>query len=189
MDYRKVYMKIINNAIKENRKKLSRDVENYVYYEEHHILPKSLFPAWRKRKPNLVLLTAREHFFCYKLLTKIYPCNSTVAALWLMYNTKKHKDSSREYTRVKEEMVKYFNKNKKKNMNPFPGAAKAAIVNKELRSLPVYCPELDIRFSSQKEAAKYFKTSESRICAQIERSLNGKLYRGKYHICRVSKEG
>lgn len=50
MDYRKVYMKIINKAINENRKKLSKDAENYVYYEEHHILPKSLFPAWNKGK-------------------------------------------------------------------------------------------------------------------------------------------
>lgn len=185
MNYRKVYMAIIAKAIKENRKKSSKDAENYVYYEEHHILPKSLFPAWKSKKCNLVLLTAREHLFCHKLLTKIYPCQQMTSALWLMFNTRSHKDTCREYERIKKEMVKYFNENKKKNHNPFPGAKQAAIVNKELRSLPVYCPELNLRFSSQKEAAIYFKTSETRIGAQIERSLKNKLYRGKYHIYRL----
>ena len=181
-------MAIITNAIKENRKKLSKDAENYVYYEVHHILPKKMFPAWAKRKSNLVLLTAREHFFCHKLLTKIYPNSKSMqAALWLMYNTKEHKNSSREYERIKKQMVEYFNENKKKNQNPFPGAAKAAVVNKELRSLPVYIPELNKTFSSQKEAAKFFHTSECRIGAQIERTKNGKLYRNQYHIFRVSK--
>ena len=190
MNYRKVYMKIIKNAIKEDRKKVGKDAENYVYYEEHHILPKSLFPAWSKKRSNLVLLTAREHFFCHQLLTKIYPCKSMQAALWLMFNTRNHQSqSSREYKRTKEIMVHYFNENKKRNRNPFPGARKAAIVNKELRSIPIYCPELDLRFNSQKDAAKFFKTSETRLGAQIERTLNGKLYRGKYHIFRVSKEG
>lgn len=185
MNYRKVYMAIIANAMKECRIKKSTDAVDYVYYEEHHILPKSIFPAWKNRKCNRVLLTAREHLFCHKLLTKIYPCQQMTSALWLMFNTRNNKNTCREYERVKMEMVKYFNENKKKNQNPFPGARRAALVNRELRSLPVYCPELGLRFSSQKDAAIYFNTSESRIGAQIERSLNGKLYRGKYHIYRM----
>ena len=48
MNYRKVYMAIIAKAIKENRKKLSKDAENYVYYEEHHILPKNFFQHGQK---------------------------------------------------------------------------------------------------------------------------------------------
>lgn len=92
MDYRKVYMKIINNAIKDNRKKIKRDAENYVYYEEHHILPKSLFPAWRKRKSNLVLLTAREHYICHMCATKIWPTKEMICAFMLM--CKKSKNST-----------------------------------------------------------------------------------------------
>jgi hypothetical protein len=68
MDYRKVYIFIIKKAKSENRQK-----GKGIYYERHHILPKSLFPLWDKEKKNLVLLTAREHFFCHQLLTKIYP--------------------------------------------------------------------------------------------------------------------
>ncbi|MDR0676487.1 MAG: hypothetical protein LBF97_05560, partial [Elusimicrobiota bacterium] len=88
MNWRKVYIKIIHNAQKEAtfrqtqykiykrslnlfNKNKSSFILGY-YYENHHILPKSLFPLWEKRKSNLVLLTAREHFFCHQLLNKIY---------------------------------------------------------------------------------------------------------------------
>ena len=74
-----------------------------------------------------------------------------------MYNTRNHKNSSREYEKVKLQMIEYFNKNKRKNHNPFPGAKAAGKVNKELRSLPIYVPELNKTFASQKEAAKFLK--------------------------------
>ena len=77
MDYRKIYIKIIRNAKNQNRRKCDGN-----YYEQHHILPKSLFPFWAKRKSNLVLLTAREHFFVHELLTKIYPSNEMSFALF-----------------------------------------------------------------------------------------------------------
>ena len=41
------------------------------YTEKHHILPKSLGRS--DKITNLVYLTAREHFICHWLLTKIYP--------------------------------------------------------------------------------------------------------------------
>jgi hypothetical protein len=41
------------------------------YTEKHHILPKSL--GGSDKITNLVYLTAREHFICHWLLTKIYP--------------------------------------------------------------------------------------------------------------------
>ena len=96
MNYRKVYMAIIAKAIKENRKKLSKDAENYAYYEAHHILPKSLFPAWKKRKSNIVLLTAREHFFVHQLLAKIYPHSNMIFALMRLSCDGQH-TSSRVY--------------------------------------------------------------------------------------------
>lgn len=77
MNYRNVYIKIIRNAKSQNRRK-----GDGTYYEQHHILPKSLFPLWTKRKSNLVLLTAREHFFVHELLTKIYPSNEMSFALF-----------------------------------------------------------------------------------------------------------
>lgn len=296
MNYREVYTKIISNAMKEHRKKLSRDAENYVYYEEHHVLPKSLFPAWKNRKSNLVLLTAREHFFCHQLLIKIYPSYSMACALFYMCNGNKYQRnvcSSRDYERARIEFSKWnsikhkgqepwnkgkkcpqlkspiwmhtedcqnkrtktikekypeglipwnkgisykeiysdderslrFGKNKgrkqskeeieKRSMSlrgkkrteeqklRYKAAAEKRAkrykesgiskrigeINKIKRSKPIYCPELDKTFQSRKEAAIFFKTSASRIAEQIERTKNGKLYKGKYHIFEVRKEG
>lgn len=90
MNYRHIYMIVITKAKEEMRLGL-RTKGNGNYYEKHHILPRSLFPLWVKRKSNLVLLTAREHFFCHQLLTKIFPSRQMNFALWsfLTKNNKK----------------------------------------------------------------------------------------------------
>lgn len=117
MNYRKIYMAIISHALKEQSLGL-RKKKTSVFYESHHILPKSLFPLWTKRKSNRVLLTLREHYFCHQLLTKIYPTKSMFAALWQMSirgskKVGKIKISSREYARAKEWLTQ-FNKSEKK---------------------------------------------------------------------------
>ena len=65
MDYKKLYDNIIKNA-------QHRDIEGYS--ERHHISPK--FAGGGDHEFNLVRLTAREHFICHWLLTKIYPLGS-----------------------------------------------------------------------------------------------------------------
>lgn len=64
--YTKWYFSIIENA-----KKLNRTRKDSCYYEKHHIFPKCIYPEYSKTKENLVLLTAREHFLCHVLLTKM----------------------------------------------------------------------------------------------------------------------
>ena len=96
MNYKKLYINIINKAKSENRKK-----GHNIYYESHHILPKSLFPLWKTKKSNLVLLTAREHFFCHQLLTKIYPSKAMSYALFRLATDHNHKVTSREYERIR----------------------------------------------------------------------------------------
>lgn len=62
MNYHRIYINIIinrkNNAING-------------YTETHHIIPRCLNGS--NYKQNLVDLTAREHFICHLLLTKMYP--------------------------------------------------------------------------------------------------------------------
>lgn len=58
--YSKCYFSIIERA-------KSRQLECYV--EKHHIIPKSL--GGNNTKENIVCLTAREHFICHWLLTKM----------------------------------------------------------------------------------------------------------------------
>ena len=49
--------------------KMNRIKGDGVYYERHHIIPRSL--CGDNSKSNLVLLTAKEHFVCHLLLTKM----------------------------------------------------------------------------------------------------------------------
>lgn len=59
--YKRLYDKIIANAISQNREVGSN-------IEKHHIIPKSL--GGGNIKENIVLLTCKEHFVCHWLLTK-----------------------------------------------------------------------------------------------------------------------
>lgn len=91
------------------------------YFEFHHILPKSMFPNWTKRKSNIVPLTAREHFFCHQLLAKIYKNHAMICALWHLINRINYKENtrigitSREYERIKIEFSKTHAKYEKEN--------------------------------------------------------------------------
>lgn len=66
MNYKKLY-----NSIIENRKQTPSDAE---YTEVHHIVPRSL--GGSDDEDNLVRLSAREHFICHYLLSKLYPKES-----------------------------------------------------------------------------------------------------------------
>lgn len=63
MDYQKIYNAIIEKA------RLRNELD--IYFEKHHIIPKSL--GGEDTEENLVKLTFKEHFICHRLLTKIYP--------------------------------------------------------------------------------------------------------------------
>jgi hypothetical protein len=60
--YTKLYFSIVSSA-------KSRTLHTETYIERHHIIPKSL--GGSNSKDNLVNLTAREHFICHILLTKM----------------------------------------------------------------------------------------------------------------------
>lgn len=99
--YLKWYLKITAAA---KTRKLLPDV----YYEKHHVVPKSL--NGNNSKDNLVNLTAREHFICHLLLTKITEGQNKskmVHALWMMAfvknkdQTNRHKISSRQFEKLK----------------------------------------------------------------------------------------
>ena len=90
--YSKYYYNIITNALQADRKKLPKTNKNFVYYESHHVIPKSVKPEfkdWKLNPWNKVLLTPKEHFICHLLLTKMLSGkdkNKMVYALWGMTN-------------------------------------------------------------------------------------------------------
>lgn len=65
--YLKWYMSIIDKALSESRFK-----NKVVYYELHHILPKSIFPEFKTDKTYMVFLTAREHYIVHLLLCRLF---------------------------------------------------------------------------------------------------------------------
>ena len=108
MDYQKIYNNIIQKALNEHRIK-----NNTVYYEAHHIIPSCLGGSGRsqqwKTHPNIVLLTAREHFISHWLLYRIHPDNHKIIyAFWMMCKVKNKNQqqrfipSSRQYQEAKQ---------------------------------------------------------------------------------------
>lgn len=67
--YTTVYFNIINNAKVKSRIKVHKSSVDYIYFENHHIIPKSL--GGGNNRENLVLLTPKEHYICHLLLTKM----------------------------------------------------------------------------------------------------------------------
>jgi hypothetical protein len=98
MNYKKNYDDLINKIRSLNRKK-----GDGIYYEEHHILPKSM---GGEGKDNLVFLTAREHFLAHYMLYKIYHNKEMSCAFWRMCitNNKGKKFSSRMYEKLRKEI-------------------------------------------------------------------------------------
>lgn len=108
MDYSRLYYKII-----ENRKNNTFNG----YTECHHILPKSL--GGTNDKSNLVDLTAREHFICHLLLTKMYPVGTNEwhkmikafnAMCWLATKKQQRFSNNKHYEWLREKFSKVQSK-------------------------------------------------------------------------------
>jgi hypothetical protein len=103
--YKKWYTSITENA-------KTRTVSGYV--ERHHIIPRSLGGA--DTMDNLVDLTAREHFICHWLLTKIYTGDARykmINALYLMQGKNQYQEryiNSRVYETLRKEYAEYISK-------------------------------------------------------------------------------
>ena len=111
MNHGAIYNSIIQKAKSEDRKK-----GKGMYYERHHIIPKCL--GGKDIKENLILLTAKEHYLCHKLLCEIYPENDKLAfAFWNMCrpSNRHHKRyivSGRAYIAAREHLSTAY-KNRK----------------------------------------------------------------------------
>ena len=107
MNVENVYNRIIERALKDDRKKGCG-----VYYEKHHILPRCI--GGTNDKSNLVLLTAKEHYICHRLLTLMHPTNKKIAfAFWNMcrFNTDWHDRysvSANGYAYAREHLSKTY---------------------------------------------------------------------------------
>jgi len=114
MNYKEVYDRLCAKAKSEGRVK-----GNGVYYEAHHIVPRSHggvgLVSQYKWHPNIVLLTYKEHFLAHRLLCKIYPKSKSLRmAWWAMCNQegpnqdRVYKPSSRAYSEARQLFVESY---------------------------------------------------------------------------------
>lgn len=86
--YTKIYYNIINNT-------KSRTLSCDVYTEKHHIIPKSI--GGNNDNENIVTLTAREHFICHWLLTKMILGKSHRKMIYALYMMRANKPGQQRY--------------------------------------------------------------------------------------------
>lgn len=128
MNYTKIYNDIINRAIFNLALRSALRKNKEQYFENHHIIPRCL--GGSDSSDNLVLLTAKEHFICHHLLTKIYPDSSSLHnAFWLMHNfissnQQRYKGTCYTYSYAKHNMSKIMSlrmsANNNFNINKWP---------------------------------------------------------------------
>lgn len=72
---------------------------NLKYSEQHHILPRSLYPEFEDEPLNLISLTAKEHYIAHHLLYKAFPKSySMLRAFWGMCNGWQDLSTQHRYT-------------------------------------------------------------------------------------------
>lgn len=130
-NFKTLYEALVARAKSENRTK-----DSGCYYEEHHVLPRSL--GGRDTKENLVLLTPDEHYMAHYYLWRFTNTPEMTSAFWFMSIHTSDGVTSRitpeEYAELREQ---------------------AAKVAADRQAKPVYCLELDREFPSCREACKF----------------------------------
>jgi hypothetical protein len=130
MDYQKHYNKLMESRLLSKPERYQKR-KTGEYYEGHHIIPKNKGGEGTSNRglnhPNIVLLTAREHFLAHWLLWRIYGDRVSALAFHKMMSSNKNQNrivSSRGY----EEARLAFSETNKGNQY---GKGKTRIVTEE----------------------------------------------------------
>lgn len=137
------------------------------YTERHHIVPRSL--GGSNDPENLIDLTAREHFICHWLLTKMYTGEARgkmINALWMMraQNPDQRRYGSkitgRIYENLREEYAAYISKLNTGRIQPPEEKVKqiAAITGRKRRP---FSEEWKLNLSKNHKSKRGFNTSHS----------------------------
>lgn len=162
--YSKWYFNIINNAKTRNWKKTDD-----LYFEVHHILPKSI--GGDCIKENTVNLSAREHFICHLLLIKMcVDVQFSIKMKWALHKLTFGKNS--KYNNHQYELVrKIHSKNMKQLMsgdkNPFKGKTHTKEHNEKISKSLIGKPKPE----SMREKLKGNKNSQGTIFSEEAKVL------------------
>lgn len=194
MNYQKIHDKIIEKAKSENRKKY-----NGIYYENHHIIPKSL--GGSNKKNNLVLLTAREHFLIHWLLHEIYPENKFLTLAFNLMcvceNNKqknRYKPSSRiiEYSKIKASIAQKGFKHTQESIEKIRISSKGRIPSEEVKKKRVETRrDNNGYFFSEERKEKIRESNKKRLCKdETKIKLSKKLkesWRNRLDIDKINR--
>lgn len=108
MNYDKIYNDLMNDRLNQKPLRLKQKRSGF-YFEGHHIIPKCKggtgTSTRAKNNPNIVLLTAREHFLAHWLLWRIYGDRQMALSFHKMMSTTKNTNritGSKGYAEARE---------------------------------------------------------------------------------------
>lgn len=111
------YTNWYNNIVKQAQERIKDG-----YTERHHIIPKSL--GGTNNKDNLVYLTAREHFVCHWLLTKMTTGSNKTKMIHAAWNMVRSSKSQQRY-KINSKVYEFLKLQKSRSMtgknNPMYG--------------------------------------------------------------------
>ncbi len=176
-DARERYYSLIASARSKCRRR-----GTFRYYEEHHIIPRSL--GGSNCATNKVLLTAKEHFVCHKLLvlmTKGENRRKMSYALWTMSNGRANSHQTarkpRAYSKAKRLMRDALSEDRKgRSYEERYGKKRAAEIRRKISYKHigrVFSEETRKLLSEAKTGVKF--SEEARANMRAERATRPKL--------------
>jgi hypothetical protein len=169
MNYDKIYNELMFSRLLLKPERII-EKRNGTYFEGHHIIPKCKGGAGTstrpKNNPNIVLLTAREHFLAHWLLWRIYGDRQTALAFHKMLSiTDKTKriTSSRGYEEARESF-------RITNIGNQYGKGKTKIISEEQKKLQSKI--MKGRYTGEKNPF-YGKTHTNESKEKIRKSREG----------------
>ena len=181
MDYQKIYYSIIEKA---KTRVLTE------YFEEHHIIPKSL--GGNNSKENKATLTAREHFICHWLLWRFSKGKDKIKMGHAFGMMRYHSSTNRYYTSIGYDIAR-----KAHSVSASLQHKGKILSDKEMKRMKENNPNAreiqinGVKYKSRKEAWESLQTTKQRLYAFI----NGKIsfdqltYVGRYpHSENVKKK-
>lgn len=167
--YNKWYQNIINDA---------KETPRRGYTEKHHIIPKSL--GGSSSSSNLVALTAKEHFVCHRLLTKMTlgkDRKKMLCAVWAFIRCSKHQQrvhiNGRTYSRVRSEFALALSQERKGKMNVGKQASAEARLKMSLASKGI--PKSQLTKDRMKSAWTKRPDRSPAHCEALSKALSGRV--------------